>query len=193
MCPYQSLSVHKRFCRQGPGFVGPCCLVCIARYPRNPAQVRVVAAEHVPRMDLLSASDTFVEASVRTKNKVKTQVGGCMQRPRMTASSQAGLRAHRTACLQVVSNSRHPHWNEAFTLLVHYPEAQILTCTLYDWDQFNANDEIGRWAPRNCAGPAPGAARRLMAFLRHAQGGTAHPGAAPRPAGGRVVRCEAAT
>lgn len=76
---------------------------------------------------------------------------------------------------------------------MHYPEAQILTCTLYDWDQFNANDEIGRWAPRNCAGPAPGAARRLMAFLRHAQGGTAHPGAAPRPAGGRVVRCEAAT
>lgn len=54
--------------------------------------------------------------------------------------------------VQVIPNSRHPHWDEAFTLLVHYPEAQMLTCALYDWDQFNANDEIGRWAPTSRAG-----------------------------------------
>ncbi|KAL4444585.1 hypothetical protein ABPG77_002402 [Micractinium sp. CCAP 211/92] len=81
------------------------------------AGVKVIEAEHVPRMDLLSKSDPYVELSVRAKNKVKTQV---------------------------LENTHRPQWNEDFSLMVHFPETQVLTCKLYDYDVFDRDDEIGR-------------------------------------------------
>lgn len=32
------------------------------------------------------------------------------------------------AVLQVIENTKHPHWNESFSLLVHYPDKQASTC-----------------------------------------------------------------
>ncbi|KAL4853047.1 Synaptotagmin-2 [Chlorella vulgaris] len=85
--------------------------------PRALLQVQVVEAKHVPRMDLLSRSDPYLELFVRSKNKVKTQ------------------------CIQHSSN---PQWQETFNLLVHYPESQRLVAVLFDYDVFDRDDEIGR-------------------------------------------------
>lgn len=85
--------------------------------PRGLLQVRVCEAEHVPRMDLLSKTDPFVVLSVREKNRVKTQV---------------------------LENTHRPVWDEDFSLLVHYPDTQVLTARVYDYDAFDNDDEIGR-------------------------------------------------
>ena len=85
--------------------------------PAGLLEVTVVEAEHVPRMDLLSRSDPYVQLSVRDKRKVKTQVK---------------------------DNAKHPVWEEEVKLLVHYPEHQSLTAVLYDYDVFDRDDVIGR-------------------------------------------------
>ena len=85
--------------------------------PRGLLEVKVCEAEQVPRMDLLSRSDPYVQLSVRARRKVKTQVK---------------------------DNASHPVWDEDAVLLVHYPEHQALTAVLYDYDVFDRDDEIGR-------------------------------------------------
>ncbi|PSC68066.1 Extended synaptotagmin-3 isoform A [Micractinium conductrix] len=75
--------------------------------PRGVLQVQVIEAHGVPRMDMFSKSDPYVE-------------------------------------LFVIENDHRPHWDESFTLLVHYPDTQLLTARLVDYDPFDADDEIGR-------------------------------------------------
>ncbi|GAB4814906.1 hypothetical protein N2152v2_001952 [Parachlorella kessleri] len=85
--------------------------------PRGLLDVRVIEAAHVPRLDILTASDPFVKVSVRAKQQLQTQVK---------------------------ENTSKPHWDESFQLLVHYPDKQELTLVMYDHDTFDSHDEIGR-------------------------------------------------
>jgi len=50
---------------------------------------------------------------------------------------------------QVRKGTLEPRWDEEFRLLVRDPGTQRLTVDLYDWDRFNADDAIGKCAPRS--------------------------------------------
>lgn len=77
--------------------------------PRGVLEVEIVEAENVPRMDLFSASDPYVRLFTRVGRQYSTQV---------------------------VQNSKSPVWNERFMTLVHYPESQLATFILMDYDTF---------------------------------------------------------
>lgn len=65
--------------------------------------VRVVEAKKVPKMDLIGATDGFVELYVRSSQK------------------------HRTG----VVAGRRPKWNERFAMPVHVPEHQKLVGSFF--------------------------------------------------------------
>eukprot|EP00887_Chlorella_sp_A99_P000505 scaffold17.g505.t1 len=79
--------------------------------------VQVVEAVRVPKMDLMSYSQPFVEMFVRHTQRRQTRV---------------------------LPSTKHPRWGETFELPVHVPEHQELTLVLWDYDWMSANDQIGR-------------------------------------------------
>jgi hypothetical protein len=78
---------------------------------------RVLEAVHVPRMDLLGGSDTFVEAYIRHSQRHTTKV---------------------------ISGTRHPRWDDEFLFPVHSVAHQKLRFVLWNYDALSPNDEIGR-------------------------------------------------
>lgn len=52
----------------------------------------------------------------------------------------------------VKSNTRHPVWDETYTLLVHDTAHQSLKLSLWDSDTITADDEIGRYGLLHCFG-----------------------------------------
>ncbi|BDA48413.1 Synaptotagmin-2 [Coccomyxa sp. Obi] len=84
--------------------------------PKGILFVKLLEAEHVPKMDVLSKSDPYVKLGVRSS--------------RMSRS-------------QVIDNDLNPKWNEDFKLLVHEPEHQALRLELYDYDAMDNDDLIG--------------------------------------------------
>lgn len=84
--------------------------------PIGMLQVCAVEARNVPRMDLLSKSDPYLELFTRVKRRLRTQV---------------------------VDDDDHPVWDERFAFPV-YSIQQELTAILFDYDLLSADDEIGR-------------------------------------------------
>ncbi|PSC76727.1 Extended synaptotagmin-3 [Micractinium conductrix] len=85
--------------------------------PTGVLSLEVVEAVKVPRMDFLTKSSPFIELYVRASQ-------------------------HRTTSTK--SGTKHPRWNEHFSLPVHAPDVQELNLILFDYDWASANDEIGR-------------------------------------------------
>lgn len=84
--------------------------------PVGMLHLRVIEAKQVPKMDIIGATDGFVELYMRNSER------------------------HKTA----VKQGKNPKWDEKFVLPVHAPDHQKLQFILYDEDVIMPNDTIGR-------------------------------------------------
>ncbi|EIE27751.1 hypothetical protein COCSUDRAFT_45975 [Coccomyxa subellipsoidea C-169] len=133
--------------------------------PKGIVFVKLLEAEHVPKMDMLSKSDPYVKPyTLPDRYTYEIVPGSGMQKPRALltvrlieaehvprtdwlsktdAFVKLGVRSSRMARSQVIDNNLNPKWDEEFKLLVHEPEHQALRVELYDYDAMDADDLIG--------------------------------------------------
>ncbi|XP_017249950.1 synaptotagmin-3-like isoform X2 [Daucus carota subsp. sativus] len=89
-----------------------------AKKPVGLLHVKVLRAEKLLKMDLLSASDPYVKLSL----------------------SGERLPAKKTS---IKMNNLNPEWNEDFKLTVKDPQTQVLQIHVYDWEKVGRHDKLG--------------------------------------------------
>ncbi|KAL8149891.1 hypothetical protein AgCh_006780 [Apium graveolens] len=89
-----------------------------AKKPVGLLHVKVLRAEKLLDMDLLSTSDPYVKLSL----------------------SGERLPAKKTS---IKMNNLNPEWNEDFKLTVKDPQSQVLQIHVYDWEKVGRHDKLG--------------------------------------------------
>lgn len=89
-----------------------------AKKPVGLLHVKVLRAEKLLNMDLLSTSDPYVKLSL----------------------SGERLPAKTTS---IKMNNLNPEWNEEFKLTVKDPQSQVLQIHVYDWEKVGRPDKLG--------------------------------------------------
>lgn len=106
--------------------------VCSLPPATGAAQVTVVEATGVPRMDLLGKCDPYCTLWVRDSRKVgmaAVPCAACRGRRRDGLPPACATPQMTTA---IKSRTLRPHWGESFTFLVHSAAHQELTLVMLD-------------------------------------------------------------